>query len=95
MAYTPRPIDVSSIELSEDLQALTEKLAENAHDRWAETRIAQGWRLGAQRNDAQKLHPCLVSYEELSNEDKELDRVTAIGTLKAILALGYRITPPG
>jgi len=35
-----------------------------------------------------------VPYDELPESEKEYDRVTAIGTLKAILKLGYRILPP-
>ena len=44
--YQPRPVDNSKIELSDDLPALTEQLAENAHDHWAKRRIAEGWELG-------------------------------------------------
>jgi RyR domain len=38
-----------------------------------------------------KKHPRLVSYEELPESEKEYDRHAAMGTLKAMLALGYRI----
>ena len=41
-----------------------------------------------------KEHPCLISYEELPESEKEYDRNTAIQTLKAIIALCYRITKP-
>lgn len=34
--YTPQPIDTKSIELSEELKELTEKLAENVHENWAQ-----------------------------------------------------------
>ena len=33
--YHPNPIDGSGVPLNSDLQSLTEKLAENAHDLWA------------------------------------------------------------
>jgi hypothetical protein len=33
-----------------------------------------------------------ISYEELPESEKEYDRNAATQTLKAILALGYRIT---
>jgi ryanodine receptor 2 len=32
-----------------------------------------------------------VPYEQLPESEKEYDRQSAMGTLKAILALGYRI----
>jgi ryanodine receptor 2 len=94
MTYQPRPIPTDDVKLSGDLLPLTERLAENAHDLWAAQRLAQGWRYGERRDDVQKLHPCLVSYSDLPESEKEYDRVAALGTLKAILSLGYEITPP-
>ena len=89
--YEPKPIDTFGITLSSELNALTERLAENAHDLWARQRLADGWTFGPQRDDRAKKHPCLVPYEELPESEKEYDRHAAMGTLKAILALGYRI----
>ena len=94
MSYQPRPMSTSGVELPADLIPLTERLAENAHDLWAAQRLSQGWRYGERRDDAQKLHPCLVPYGKLPESEKEYDRVAALGTLKAILKLGYRILPP-
>jgi hypothetical protein len=94
MSYIPTPLDTATITLPAELEALTERLAENAHDLWAAQRLAQGWTYGPQRDDARKLHPCLVPYAALPDSEKEFDRITALGTIKAILSLGYRITPP-
>lgn len=93
MTYKPTPIETASVSLPEELGALTERLAENAHDLWAEQRLAQGWSYGPQRDDEQKQHPCLVPYDQLPDSEKEYDRVAALGTLKAILHFGYRIVP--
>ena len=89
--YIPKPVDVSDIELSEELIDLTEKIAENVHDVWSEGRIAQGWTYGKERSDALKQSPCLIPYSELPESEKEYDRRTALNTLKLIIALGYRI----
>jgi len=94
MPYTPKPIETSGISLPEELSRLSERLAENAHDMWAAQRLGDGWSYGPQRNDEQKHHPCLVPYDQLPESEKEYDRLTALGTLKAILQLGYRIVPP-
>ena len=91
MAYAPRPIDTSRVTLSAELLALTERLAEHAHDIWAKGRMAQGWTYGPERNDAAKQHPDLVPYADLPDSEKEYDRKTAMETLRAIIALGYRI----
>ncbi len=94
MSYTPKPIDVSSVVLPPELVLLTEKLSENAHDNWSATRLAQGWTLGPERDDNLKKHPCLIPYWELPEHEKDLDRVTVLSTLTAIIALGYEILPP-
>ncbi len=94
MDYQPQPISTEGVDLPASLTPLTERLAENAHDLWAAQRLAQGWRFGPARDDAKKLHPCLVPYGDLPEPEKEYDRLAALGTLKAILKLGYRIVPP-
>lgn len=93
--YKPNPIDTSKIELPENLLELTEKIAENVHENWSVGRIADGWTYGETRNDDKKTTPCLVPYSELSDSEKEYDRVTAIQTLKLIVALGYKISKEG
>jgi hypothetical protein len=94
MEYEPKPIDTSGVHLSQEIRNLTELLARNAHDLWAQLRLAQGWTYGPQRDDGAKKHPCLVPYEELPESEKEYDRRAAMDTLRAIIALGYRIVPP-
>jgi len=91
LTYEPAPIDTSHIQLSDELLALTERLAENAHDVWAKQRIAEGWTYGPRRDDAAKQNPDLVPYGELPESEKDYDRNAAMETLKAIVALGYRI----
>jgi ryanodine receptor 2 len=92
MEYVPRPIDTNGVTLPAQVLELTERLAEHAHDVWARERQAQGWTYGPRRDDAGKKHPCLVPYAELPESEKVHDRNTALQTLKAIIALGYRIT---
>ncbi len=91
MTYQPRPIDTTAIVLPADLLELTERLAENAHDIWARARMREGWSLGSARDDARKLHPDLVPYQDLPEQEKQYDRNAALETLKAIVALGYCI----
>ena len=93
--YKPNPIDTSKIELPEDLLELTERIAENVHENWSVGRIADGWTYGETRDDDKKTTPCLVPYSELSDSEKEFDRVTALQTLKLIVALGYKISKEG
>ena len=89
--YIPQPIDTNDVVLPEELSQLAEQMAKNVHEIWAQTRIAQGWTFGSERNDAEKKHPCLVPYEELPEEERVYDRNTSIETLKFIVSNGYEI----
>lgn len=89
--YQPHPKNVDDVTLPEELIALTEEIAENVHEVWAASRIAEGWTYGEQRNDARKQTPCLVPYDVLPEEEKAYDRNTAMQTLKLIVSLGYDI----
>lgn len=91
MAYTPKPIDTEHIQLTDDIIELTEKLGEHAHEIWAQQRMKEGWTYGPKRNDETKQHSGLVPYSELSDSEKEYDRIIAMKNLKAIIALGYKI----
>ena len=90
--YKPNPINTQDIILPDELLELTEKLAENTHEVWAEGRINEGWKYGPSRNDETKENPCLVPYDRLSESEKSYDRNTALETLKLIVKLGYTIT---
>ena len=90
--YIPQPEQTDDIILSTDLNDLIEAMAKNVHDVWAESRILQGWTYGPERNDVLKHHPCLIPYEELPETEKAYDRDTAVGTLKLICKLGFKIT---
>ena len=89
--YNPKPIDLSGVELTDDLNELREAIAENAHDVWAVERQAQGWTYGPQRNDEMKLTPCMVPYSQLPENEKTFDRDMAMKTLKLVKKLGYDI----
>ena len=91
MSYQPAPIDTSQVELNGGLAELLERLAQNTHDVWGQQRMADGWSYGPSRNDERKEHPGLVPYEDLSESEKDYDRVVVEQVIKAILALGYRI----
>ncbi len=89
--YTPKPIDAEGVSVPESIRELVELLAQNNHEVWASERISQGWTYGEKRDDVEKKHPCLVPYGELPEIEKEYDRNTALGVIKHILLLGYRI----
>lgn len=92
--YFPNPENTDYVTLPAELQPLIEKMAKNVHEVWAKNRINEGWRYGPERDDALRLHPCLVAYEDLPEEEKKYDRATSQETLKLILKSGFTILPP-
>lgn len=78
--------------LPDDLLALTERIARDVHEVWALSRIREGWKYGEKKDSTAKTTPCLVPYEELSEEEKAYDRNTALHTLRTIVKLGYTIS---
>lgn len=85
-------MDTSDIQLPEELMPLVEQMAKNVHEVWAQSRLEQGWIYGIERNDVLKHHPCLIPYEDLPEIEKAYDRDTAIGTLKLMVKLGFKIS---
>jgi transcriptional regulator with GAF, ATPase, and Fis domain len=81
----------SEIVIDIELLALREVLAKNNHDIWMDMRLAEGWRYGKERNDKKKTHQDLVHYDALPEGEKQYDRNMAIGTIRALHHLGYRI----
>ena len=89
--YVPHLIDLSDVELSDELIELREAIAEHAHDVWAAERQSQGWTYGPQRNDDLKQTPCMVPYSKLPDSEKTFDRDMAMNTIKLLKKLGYDI----
>ncbi|MBQ0022222.1 MAG: Ryanodine receptor Ryr [Prevotellaceae bacterium] len=71
--------------------SMAEAISKNVHEVWAAGRMREGWTFGPLRNDEKRETPCLVPYEELSDEEKAYDWNTAANTLKYIISLGFEI----
>jgi voltage-gated potassium channel Kch len=55
-------------------EELVEQLARGEHDRWWNDLVRNGWRLGEVKDAERKLHPKLVPWEELDEDDRDKDR---------------------
>lgn len=91
MEYRPLSDGMERIELDPGLEEQLDSIARNVHDAWARERLLQGWRYGPSLDREAKTHPSLVPYEELSEQERQLDLSTARQVLKSLLSLGYRI----
>ncbi|MCM1510966.1 MAG: RyR domain-containing protein [Clostridium sp.] len=90
--YEPHPIDLSDVEISDDLIELREAIAENAHEVWAYNRKQEGWTYGPERDDQKKLHPDMIAYNQLPESEKLYDREMAMNTIKLLKKLGWELS---
>jgi hypothetical protein len=74
-----------------ELDSIIEEVSKSVHDAWQQERTRQGWTYGPVRDDSLKQSPAMKPYDELSDDVKELDRVSVRATLKALLDLGYDV----
>lgn len=91
MDYTPNPIDLTKIELSQSIQNDIELISRYIHESWGHERNLQGWKYGEVYNAELKTHPCLIEYDKLPESEKDIDRATVSQTIKMLLYLGYTI----
>ncbi|XP_041469245.1 ryanodine receptor 2-like isoform X1 [Lytechinus variegatus] len=83
--YNPRPIDVSNITLTREMQNMAERLAENAHDVWAKkTKLEMELR-------GSGCHTQMVPFDILTDSEKKKDRDMAHALLKFLQVNGYRL----
>ncbi|HMK81369.1 MAG TPA: RyR domain-containing protein [Xanthobacteraceae bacterium] len=78
-------------QIADLLEAHLEELAEEEHKGWMEERIAGGWKYGATRDNEKKLHPFLVDYDDLPEEQKTKDRDAITKIPDVVESAGYRI----
>jgi RyR domain len=68
-----------------------EVLARIEHDRWASDLERDGWRSGPVKDPVAKEHPLLVSWSELSEEDRDKDRAAVRNLPRMLLEAGFAI----
>lgn len=94
MIFIPQVIDTQNIELSTSLEPLRDNLAENMHELWCMSRIEDGWIYGDEHSDEDRSHPYIAPYSMLPALGKKYKVDLATQTLKTIIGIGYKISPP-
>jgi hypothetical protein len=68
-----------------------ELLAKREHARWVARKLKTGWRYGEPRDNARKLHPSIRPWEELSEGERDKDRMMVREMPDIIAAAGMTV----
>ena len=71
--------------------ARAELLARREHERWVARKVKTGWRYGDPRDDVRKLHPCIVPWADLSEDERVKDRLLVHHLPEIVAAAGMTI----
>jgi hypothetical protein len=66
-------------------------MAQDEHKRWMRERLRDGWRYGEVRDNEAKLHPSLVAWEHLGEEDRQKDRDVLLNLPKLMEQIGFEM----
>ncbi len=69
-------------------------LAEMEHGRWTVERLLNGWRLGPKKNEEGKIHPNLISWNDLGDHIKEYDFDAVKKIPEELAKIGVEICEP-
>ena len=68
-----------------------ESLARLEHERWCNDKLRTGWRYGPVRDDAHKIHPLIVDWEQLPESERDKDRQPVREVPEMLAHAGFEI----
>jgi hypothetical protein len=68
-----------------------ESLAEMEHERWTKEKRDNGWEFGKHKDYYLKLHPCLIPWRDLSEDEREKDRILVKRIPQILASVGYEV----
>jgi hypothetical protein len=71
--------------------AEVEELARGEHDRWCRDLLRHGWRPGPVKDPQRRVHPKLVPWSELSEDDRDRDREPVRALPEMLALVGFEI----
>jgi hypothetical protein len=79
----------ASVDQFDDNEVLI--LARLEHERWMAEKIAAGWVFGVPRDNGKKIHPDLVSWENLDPLEQQKDLDATVNIIPLIKSVGLRV----
>jgi hypothetical protein len=68
-----------------------ERLARSEHERWVADKARNGWRYGTPRDDTARIHPLMVSWDELDEIERRKDREPVREVPQMLAHAGFEI----
>jgi len=62
-----------------------------SHESWMAEKAANGWVFGEKKDSEAKTHPCMVPYDQLSEDQKQKDFLFVSTVLAMAMALGHQV----
>jgi len=73
------------------IESHIEDVAIAEHEGWMQEKLDSGWQTGPKRDDDAKIHPSIIPYENLSEEEKEKDRSAVRNYPEMVRRAGMKI----
>jgi len=71
---------------------LLDLLARLEHDRWSREKIDAGWRYAPRREPQDRIHECLIPWDEMPDDLRQYDRQYVQNLPELLFKTGYAIT---
>lgn len=92
--YTPRPLDSQNCVLPKWFLQDTELIAAQLHYDWCHTKYLASWSYGGVRDDATRVHSCLMPMRSLPQAEQEKNVRCVVETMRCVVALGCHLSQP-
>ncbi|RWS22415.1 ryanodine receptor-like protein, partial [Leptotrombidium deliense] len=89
--YIPNPVNISGINLNNDLLNIIQKFSEHYHDAWAQRKFENGWTFGEPFSYQKKIHPRIKPYHLLTEYERNRYKEPIADIIKSLLALGWKL----
>ncbi|GAB9465211.1 hypothetical protein Gpo141_00002627 [Globisporangium polare] len=92
--YAPRPIDSHNCVLPNWFLQDTELIAAQLHYDWCRSKYLASWSHGDVRDDAARMHPCLMPMRSLPKAEQDKNVRCVVETMRCVVALGCHLSQP-